>query len=500
MNIRYIAPFFIAFLLVPQLARAQNKEPTRREKGDLAIRARHILNTYCGKCHDGSSPQNIRWIARDHSTTKADTPVRFVQPKAANESQILELIQDGSMPPAGMKRPSSTEIETLQKWITLGAPSFPKEFDHNTTLDLIHDDAAKLNKADLQHYRYLSLAHLVGPDGDPKKLGQAEFQLQNALLRATKMQQYKAEPIDDSATLFRLDLRPVHWSEPDLFTKTNLNRAAGKAAIVPFDLLLLEYPFATLLPAKHKLYESYLNASQQLLPVPYLRSDWLAEKLANDAFLSSQMLSLSELGKEISANPNGPVSEGPEVRRFEDAKLLTFPVPPPGERAIVPLSGMTFSSLNAAKPPFELKWKIVDSSSKALDTVKVAQPFRIQLESTETTRVQLFHVLNESDGPITPVSLDGGNILEAGKPRDLKLASGARPDKAFVVGTIPENVENYREFYIAIATPKEMPAPQIIRSVHAGNNIWRFYYKFDTENAFDASTAVRVLISFPVTK
>jgi hypothetical protein len=424
-----------------------------------------------------------------------NTPVKFVNPGQVERSQILELITDGSMPPGGVGRPSPAEIDILRQWIKADAPSYPRAFDEAGTLEEIARDAAALKPAEASHIRYLSLAHLIGEDGNPSALNQAEFKLRKALLAASDVRNFIPEPVDDSATLFRLDLRPARWSDPELFTEQIEGTNRGKAAWTIFDLLLLEYPYAVTLPPEHKVSRLFLKDAQQMTPVPYLRGDWLAEVLRPGGSLSEELKSLTDLAKAIQANPDArPV--GPDLRRFEQNEPLTIPLPKDGSKPIVPLNGLSFGHLYPERRPFDLTVEIVDTmedTPEVLKHVKVGQPFRLRVKASKDVKIQLVELVNDADGPIRVLPLADGSDVDANTPR-LVMPRAAAGGKGFVFATIPAGVENHAEHFLLYATLRELPLPQVVRSIHGSNNIWRFRHR----TVDDPASTIRILVTIPV--
>src|SRR5207244_10678789 len=108
-----------AVLALPAVARGAGPDPPpppHRVNGDLAIQARAILKRYCAGCHTGEKApgkSTLDVLSHAQLTAKRDT-VPFV---SANRSQVLELIKDGSMPPANWAGPSADEVKTLEEWV-----------------------------------------------------------------------------------------------------------------------------------------------------------------------------------------------------------------------------------------------------------------------------------------------------------------------------------------------------------------------------------------------
>ena len=265
-------------VLLASSAFVRADEPlTRREKGDLAIRARAILKKHCFECHGGPGQ------SRHHPGTRSlqarrqrSEPGPLCRADRAKASQIMQFLEDGSMPPGDRPRPTEEEIQTLKDWIGATSPSYPAAFDDRTTLQEILNDLQKHPEA-APNLRYFSLAHLVRDDADLPDLKRIEFNLNRALTwcgvkppagaprpsRLTAPRRSSAStcamPGGTTASLF---FRSPKGGSPDLFPLT------------PYDLILLEYPHAVaLLPgdALTPRLTDYFAAARLARPVPFLR-------------------------------------------------------------------------------------------------------------------------------------------------------------------------------------------------------------------------------------
>src|SRR5262245_43262009 len=106
----------VVVLFTSAPARAADPPPAHRVTGDLAIRARDILQKHCAECHTGSrEPGQSKLKLLDYKqVTAKGAPVQFVVP--GGRSQILELVKDGSMPPGNRPPPTAEEIAVLEQW------------------------------------------------------------------------------------------------------------------------------------------------------------------------------------------------------------------------------------------------------------------------------------------------------------------------------------------------------------------------------------------------
>jgi len=459
-------------------------ESTRRQKGDLAIEARGILRKYCAECHQGDTPTYGRVSVTDHSVLVRNAgPIPFVSKDAKNRrSQVIEFLEDGSMPPGGRERPTAAEIARLKEWIDVGAPSYPAAFDDATTQSLIADDFELQGKQDQPFLRYLSLAHLVPEPGQPSKLAQVEQELQKALLAASDgTMTAPPEPVDDTATLFRLDLRTVGWHHIDLFEKVEQEVGKGVFPMIPFDLLLLEDPFVPPTPSKRL--EDVLKMMKQLRPVPYLRADWLTRSLwANDkpSPLADDLSALIRLAAKKGAD----ASTGPAFRPFVGGVAVSAVVPP--------LGSWSATDVTPDPPPFKFTASLTDVEQTPIKAVKLNAPFRILAECDREVRLTLLTVWDDGQLSVTPIAR--GNRVAAGKSKAV-YPENPDGDQAFTVASISKGRNEMTVHYVLLASGDDRPPPTVVRSRHAANRIWRFV------PADPASrTAVRAVLKLTVNR
>ena len=472
----------------------------RREKGDLAIKARAILHKYCGECHGANPAPSALSLLNHGQLLGSAPPVPWVNLADAPRSQLLEFLEDGSMPPGGRPRPTLDEIDTLKKWVRHKAPSYPRAFDDRTTLALMLDDLDRQPEENRARLRYLSFAHLVRDDAPLPDLKALESRLQRALL-ASSGRAVSPQPVDDTGTLFRLDLRPLEWDAPDLFERIENQKSVGVYPLVAFDLILNEYP-ASLYEIKVGDLEgrlrSFLAAAKQLRPVPFLRADWFAEALAPAAPLAADMKSLVNLAESLekkSPTPCGPV---PKPLLGAKAAEIEEPVASPT------LTSWFGGSTAPMADPFGLKAAIVlplKANAIAAD-VEVDEAFRIRVEGKREFRFLLLNILAAGDIRIQAVG--GGNVVKPGESRLLG------PDKGltFKSGSILTGGDTEVEHYVLIAAEAVVPPPTIVRSVHADTlecrrknqqPVWRFLYDKPPAE-FDPSKAARVVLPLTIHK
>ncbi|MCI0699929.1 MAG: hypothetical protein L0241_02465 [Planctomycetia bacterium] len=492
---------FLSILLLAAPARSAEL-PQHRVSGDLTLQVRDIFQRYCSECHTGGDePGKSRLVILDHKQVVAkNRPVPFLTP-GGGKAQILELIKDGSMPPANKPGPTPDEIAVLEKWVKANAPAYPAAFDDRYTLSAMLDDFDRQRPIDGLFMRYVSFAHLIR-DGQPlPNLAVAEERLREALCVASG-KRVKLVAVDPSATLLRIDLRELGWHTRDLFEKVDRNKVVGIASIIPFDLLLLEYPHGFLLAPEDPFSErlgAFFKQAEHLRPVPFLRADWLTNSLLKgkqSTPLADDLRSLVELA-EANDPPPGPV-----MRPFAGLKALTVPDSESGQRAVIaPLGSWYAGDVSSIRPPFKLNASL-QSSGKSVHTIRVDEPFSPRVEADSRVFVTVLMVL--ADGEVRVQEIGGGYVLQPNTPRD--LAPPGRNE--FRITSILSGGDSATEYFVLLASEKEIPLPTIIRSKHAEGDdpkqnrrpVWRFLVEPPKGELRGSTQVVRRVIPIKLVK
>lgn len=491
------------------------EELSRRQRGDLALQARGILLKHCGECH-GPNPERTLLTVLDHRQLTAPTnPVPFVAPGDAAKSQLLELIREGSMPPGGRERPTAEDITTLEAWVKEKAPSYPRAFDDRTTLDVMLADFEAQKEVDKPFLRYLSFAHLIR-DGEPlPSIGSAERRLLVALTASSRMTKAPI-PVDDTATLFRLDLRTVNWHTRDLFFKVEQKKVTRDvASFIPFDLILLEYPFGFTLPANDQKAADltrFLDQTKQVRPVPYLRADWLTEalvkeekgKVAQPLPLADDLKSLVELAAVLEANEKPAAGKekdipcGPKLLPFSGPAVTVPTKGPDGRTPLLPYTAWAAGDVRPEPAPFTLKAELVSpNGGSVLKTVKVGEAFQLRVTADRAVEFTLLMVW--SNGTIVHQPVSGGTRLNAGETRLLEVNQNG----GFKITDIPSGAKTGTEYFVLLASETSPPVPPLIQSRHSadlecGAKGLQPVRRFIPAPADAAARVVRVVVPIPL--
>lgn len=464
--------FTPALALLPLLAAAAGADDLGpREKGDRAIAARQVLFKYCRECHGGdTSAGRLTVVDHNRLVDPGPVPVPFAsRNKDRPRSQVVEFMRDGSMPPGGRDRPTADEIKAVEDWIDAAAPGYPKAFDDATTLAAVLDDFDRPERAaDRPFLRYVSLAELADQPDATRKIAQAQLKLQKALgPLAVTAKELKLAPVDETATVFRLDIRALGWDTPDLILKrTPDNKPGGVFRMIPFDLIHLEQPNPPTAPrglaerATDALRK--MNAHRrdeplgQLRAAAFVRGEWLADSLLKDGqptLLADDLMSLVQLAA-------GKTDTGPPFRpRSADEK------PTPGASPFG-----TFATGDAASDadPFAVTAEFVDERAKRpVREVTRDDGFHVRVTSDRDARLTLLRS-DPADGSVEFVRLlNDDTRLTAGQRRDLIPFTG----EAFFVSSLPSDRAGVN--HILFVSDAARPAPVVVQSKHKANPVWR---------------------------
>jgi mono/diheme cytochrome c family protein len=500
---------FVANLVLGAIPPTAVNEPaklTRRERGDLAIAARAILKKHCAECHAGeNSRRTFSVLEHSRLVAAAPNPIPFIVPGNAGGSQAIEFIRDGSMPPGNRPRLTREEIGTLEDWIAASAPSYPAAFDDRATLQAMLDDIARQPTADVPYLRYVSLAHLVPNEGTPKDLKGAETRLTRAL--ASCRVKSPPEPVDDTATLFRLDLRKAGWDYSELFARQVNRVSTDVVSLTPYDVLLLEYPFGFRLPGGDPLagkLEQYFSRAKPIERIPFIRGDWMEAALDSDRSLAEDLCSLIDLGAALKKQdypPQGKEEKMPcglPVREAFNGKLP----PPAGPSPILPIGSWYLGGCQTEPPPIKVQAQAVDLGGKPVKSVPLKQPFRLQVTADRDCRFVLLMVW--SDGTVVVQPTNKGGVLKA----EERTMLAPKETGAFrIIGNLSGDAVG-REYFILLVSQDEVPVPAILQSRHSRNQICeekkrfpisRFVFDPATRPAdFDSSRIVRTVIPLEI--
>ncbi|VTT99943.1 hypothetical protein : Serine/threonine protein kinase OS=Singulisphaera acidiphila (strain ATCC BAA-1392 / DSM 18658 / VKM B-2454 / MOB10) GN=Sinac_0241 PE=4 SV=1: PSCyt1 [Gemmataceae bacterium] len=428
---------------------------THRQRGDLALRARAIFQQHCFACHGGGkSRSTLRVLQHDHLVAKTN-PVPFVVPGNPAGSQVVQFLEDGSMPPGTGPRPTPEEVAAIRQWVAAGAPRFPVTFDDAGTLQAIAE-AAAARPADAPHLRYLSFSHLVTPETPRPDLAAAERSLQRALSGAGVGGDALPEPVDDAATLFRLDARKVRWDDREVFSSFDKLTTGGVFPLSAYDLLLLEYPHLPAAPVPAAL-GGYLAGAKLARDVPFLRADWLADALyarEQPRPLAGDLKSLAELSAALAKPGRAPA--GPAYRPFDELKQPPAVTRPAAQAAALPFASWYSGDAAVEPPPLAVTWEFVGEDGGPLKAIPYGAPFKLRLTGRNNLRFRL--LLVGTDG-VVRVQATNRNGIFNGEQVDVTPAQGA----TFRITPVRKGAN---EYFVLFVSESPLPPVTIVRSRH----------------------------------
>lgn len=266
--------------------------PARAQKLDYLPpdKARDVFRKYCAECHAGGKNRRADLnLLSSANLLRHDRPL--VKPNDPNNSLLLQLVDCGTMPPGTRPKVSTEERNALRNWIANGALPFPPESSEAYTLTKILRDSKQPGRT-VTDERYVALNHLLAEEDTAADLDLYRAALAKALNQlSTKPNLAPLTPVDPAATIYRLKLSDFDWNIQPFDDPKN---PAQRAGVNLYDLLLLDYPLASL-PEGSEVAEAvvveYLTRANLLRPIPYIRGDWLASA-ATQAPLYHDMLRL----------------------------------------------------------------------------------------------------------------------------------------------------------------------------------------------------------------
>jgi serine/threonine-protein kinase len=95
-----------------------------RKQGELAARSQDVLRNQCFSCH-GENPR-VRGDLRilDHALL-LDKKRKIVVPGSPDDSELIQQVESGAMPPGRRLKVSPADRTVLRDWVAAGAPAFP---------------------------------------------------------------------------------------------------------------------------------------------------------------------------------------------------------------------------------------------------------------------------------------------------------------------------------------------------------------------------------------
>lgn len=463
-------------------ASAMPLEAQPSDPGDLTLQARSILRKYCAECHH-SGPNRVGELSvLDRAgLERADRP--FLNLGSPTQSQIVQLVEDGSMPPGPRPRPTPEERRVLREWVAAGAAAYPASFDEGFVRRAILEDVQKRTTEERIRGRYFSLHNLVRDDDVSFTLESRRSALRQAVSRLSKAPDDALTPIDGAATVFRLDIAQAGW---DLrpFQRREIVEQKERLSPSPVtlhDVILIEYPFGRLDPGEPtfgRLIDLFLRPANQLVPILYLRGDWFSE-----VFLGSR--AASDLARALDL-PRPPLHSAPPPRLPDDASSTGRP--------IRPLDGIDAPDRDSGEGGFGVLFDVWNADTKATARRFVeGGQLLLYLRPTRDAFVQI--VWRNADGSCGVPNLGANSLLGANTETILGGASG----KGY---RLKQNVTG-KERLMLYAAEGTLPPAEHLRTKLLDERVVHRFYRLPGENALgeaDPERIVRKTIEIEIVK
>jgi mono/diheme cytochrome c family protein len=122
----------LSILLAGGSARADDA-PTAEPKFESEIAP--ILQQHCHKCHGIEKPKSDLDLTRVATMLQGGESGPALVPHQADQSLLVEMIADGSMPPEGEEKLTAAQIELIRRWIGAGAASSAAPSETRSKID-----------------------------------------------------------------------------------------------------------------------------------------------------------------------------------------------------------------------------------------------------------------------------------------------------------------------------------------------------------------------------
>ena len=278
---------------------------------ELAASAKEVLRTHCVECHGTETAQADVRVLDLEDLLESETVVAG-KPDDSFLYQLITSTDSDAMPPTGRPSLTAAEIATIRKWITSGAAPFPadvetkpsappnkhqhagegpraaagppekerskppptesSEVEKNLPALILHH-VRRSEKSDREFLRFFSLRHLLDAGVTAERLETHRVAFTKAINHLSwEKELVIPQTLDADGTVLAVDIRKLGWHKKVLRSTSD-----DKRSLNLFDLVLLEYPYATIAPDSDdfdQLESELFGATKQVRPIPFVRTDW----------------------------------------------------------------------------------------------------------------------------------------------------------------------------------------------------------------------------------
>ena len=185
---------------------------------NLAQQVYAIFQQNCSNCH-GPSGAFKEELLIDRPAL-IDTKAVIIGEPGNSEfyKRLLGPTENGPQMPLNLPPLSQEAVETIARWITVGAPDWNVQHDINfittdTILDTIRTHLKSLDPFDRPSARYFTMTHLYNAGETPETLSDYRIALSKLINSLSwKFEITNPTPIDEAQTIFYIDLRRYEWN------------------------------------------------------------------------------------------------------------------------------------------------------------------------------------------------------------------------------------------------------------------------------------------------
>jgi mono/diheme cytochrome c family protein len=437
------------------------------DSGDLAIKARLILKKHCAECHSGAAgaPSTLAMLDYAQLTDKDRRLPAFVKSSAASNSQIIQFMEEGSMPPGDRPRVPAEDIAVVRAWIEGGATAYPKKFDDVFAYAAILKDLQSA-PADFKSFRYFTLHHLLTDDGVPLDLGALRESFRKALNSVVRKELVALKTIDPTGTIIRVSLTDLGWDN-HAFERIQDGKPPLEVDFTLFDVMLLEYPHGEMPPATkeaEQLTQLWLRPSAPVRPVTFVRADWFATAVDGTP-LKTDLKRLLELNGGRKRGIDAPEKKSPPLKLEDLANL-----PALGQGKAVPIVAIDAWYAADYQPKNGPKIDMISTDPEGKPKTKFKSGERVKLEIRSDSDVFIDLMLIDTEGTISQQTPINNNRIRGGVAKEVRI--GGAKDGLF----LGDGHGKYR--FVLFAAADTFPEGERLSSKHESLAIERYVHRF----------------------
>ena len=185
---------------------------------NLAQEVSAIFQQNCLNCHGASGPFKEELLIERNALIDTKTVIIGNPENSEFYKRLLGPTDNGPQMPLNLPPLSPEAVETIARWIAVGAPDWDVQHDINfittdTILDTIRNHLESLDPFDRPSARYFTMTHLYNAGESPETLTDYRIALSKLINSLSwKFEITNPIPIDKTQTIFHIDLRRYEWN------------------------------------------------------------------------------------------------------------------------------------------------------------------------------------------------------------------------------------------------------------------------------------------------